>query len=109
MATAQLSLAKLVLIVALLVVFQTCRSQRGYANNVCIEIYYAAFINEVSDIQGVLQEIQSVAVLLDSYSKECSDMYPELVEKAMQVCGLLLPINISSNDFKSMSSHSMQH
>lgn len=90
MATAQLSLAKLVLIVALLVVLQTCRSQRGYVNNVYIEVYYAAFINEASDMQGVLQELQSVAVVLGSLSKECSDVYPELVEKAMQVCGLLL-------------------
>jgi len=71
MATA---LAKLVLIVALFVVLQTCRARQGYALLFTGCALRSAdlmhYINAASDVQGVLQEIERVAGLLDFHSKE---------------------------------------
>lgn len=77
MATIQLFLAKLVLIVALFVVLQTCRAQQGYASlfTVCALrsadlMRYTNNINAASDVQGLLQEIERVTGLFDYHSKE---------------------------------------
>ena len=44
-------------------------------------------------MQGLLQEIERVTVLLGFHSKELSDMRSEMVAKAMQVYSILLSIS----------------